>query len=64
VQNPETGTWVYYCLNKLKALQDINECLNVYKNDIDISIFDKNELFSGEKDSSSDYLYEYYHKDY
>lgn len=64
VQNPETGAWVYYCLNKLKALQDINECLNVYQNDIDISIFDGKELFSGEKDSANHYLYEYYHTDY
>ena len=61
VQNPETGAWIYYCLNKQKALNDINECLNVYKNDIEISIFDQKEFFSGTKDSSGHYLYEYYH---
>ncbi len=64
VQNPETGAWIYYCLNRQKALKDINECLNVYKNDIDISIFDQKELFSGTKDSSNHYLYEYYHTEY
>ena len=61
VQNPNTGAWIYYCLNKQNALNDINECLNVYKNDIEISIFDQKEFFSGTKDSSNHYLYEYYH---
>jgi len=61
VQNPETGAWIYYCLNKQKALNDVNECLNVYKNDIELSIFDKKEFFSGIKDSPSQYLYDYYH---
>ena len=64
VQNPETGAWIYYCLNRQKALKDINECLNVYQNDIDISIFDPKELFSGTKDSANHYLYEYYHTEY
>ena len=61
VQNPDTGAWIYYCLNKKGALRDINECLNIYKNDIDISIFDRNELFSGSKGASDHYIYEYYH---
>ncbi|MBQ3490382.1 MAG: LCP family protein [Clostridia bacterium] len=60
VQNPETGAWIYYCLNKQKALNDINECLNVFKNDIEASIFDSEGFFSGTKDSSTHYLYEYY----
>ena len=64
VQNPETGAWIYYCLNRQKALKDINECLNVYQNDIEMSIFDPKELFSGTKDSANHYLYEYYHTDY
>lgn len=61
VQNPETGAWIYYCLNKKGALKDINECLNVYKTDIDISIFDRKGFFSGTKGASDHYLYEYYH---
>ena len=60
VQNPETGAWIYYCLNKKGALKDINECLNIYKTDIDISIFDRNGFFSGTKGASDHYLYEYY----
>lgn len=61
VQNPDTGAWIYYCLNKKGALRDINECLNIYKNDIDISIFDQKEFFSGMKGASDHYIYEYYH---
>jgi len=61
VQNPDTGAWIYYCLNKKGALHDINECLNIYKKDIDISIFDQKEFFSGTKGASDHYIYEYYH---
>ena len=60
VQNPETGAWIYYCLNKKASLRDINECLNVYKTDIDIAIFDREGFFSGTKGASDHYLYEYY----
>ena len=61
VQNPDTGAWIYYCLNKKGALADINECLNIYKKDIDIAIFDQKEFFSGTKGASDHYIYEYYH---
>lgn len=61
VRNPETGAWIYYCLNKKGALRDINECLNIYKTDIDMSIFDQKEFFSGTKGASDHYIYEYYH---
>ena len=61
LQNPHTGAWIYYCLNKKAALADINECLNVYKSDIDIAIFDKKGLFSGTENGNDDYIYEYYH---
>ena len=60
VQNPDTGAWIYYCLNKKNALRDINECLNVYKTDVDISIFDRKGFFSGTRGASDHYLYEYY----
>lgn len=61
VQNPDTGAWIYYCLNKKSALADINECLNIYKNDIDIAIFDQKGLFSGTENAKDHYIYEYYH---
>jgi LCP family protein required for cell wall assembly len=60
VQNPDTGAWIYYCLNKKSALRDINDCLNIYKTDIDIAIFDREGFFSGTKGASDHYLYEYY----
>lgn len=62
VQNPHTGAWIYYCLNKKAALADINECLNIYKNEVDISIFDRKGFFSGTQDGADRYLYEYYHQ--
>lgn len=60
VQNPDTGAWIYYCMNKKGALKDINECLNVYEQDIDISLFDSKGLFSGTEGASDHYIYEYY----
>ena len=63
VQNPNTGAWIYYCMNKKGALKDINECLNVYENDIDISIFDSKGLFSGTEGAGDHYIYEYYHSE-
>ncbi|MBQ8497311.1 MAG: LCP family protein [Clostridia bacterium] len=60
VQNPNTGAWIYYCLNKKSALNDINECLNVYEKDIDISLFDSKGLFSGTEGADDHYIYEYY----
>ncbi len=63
VQNPNTGAWIYYCMNKKGALADINECLNVYEKDIDISIFDIKGLFSGTEGAGDHYIYEYYHSE-
>jgi len=62
VQNPATGAWIYYCLNKKSALADINECLNIYKNDVELSIFDRKGFFSGSRGGSDHYLYEYYNR--
>ncbi|MBQ7309785.1 MAG: LCP family protein [Clostridia bacterium] len=61
VQNPNTGAWIYYCLNKKGALKDINECLNVYEHEIELSLFDSKEFFSGTQGASDHYIYEYYH---
>ncbi len=61
LQNPKTGAWIYYCLNKKAAWNDINECLNVYENDIDFSIFDQKGFFSGTLNADDHYIYEYYH---
>lgn len=60
VQNPATGAWIYFCLNKAEALADINECLNVYETDIDEAIFDKNGLFTDRNNEGNAYIHEYY----
>ena len=63
VQNPDTGAWIYYCMNKKGALLDINECLNVYETDITPDIFDSKGLFSGTQGAADHYIYEYYHSE-
>ncbi len=63
VQNPETGLWLYYCLNKKGALADINECLNVYTTDIRLDQFDKVGFFTDSKNTDNAYIHEYYLSD-
>lgn len=63
VQNPNTGAWIYYCMNKKGALNDINECLNVYEKDITPDIFDSKGFFSGTEGAADHYIYEYYHSE-
>lgn len=60
VQNPATGAWLYYCLNKKEALADVNECLNVYKTDISSELFDQNGFFTDNKNASNLYINDYY----
>lgn len=60
IQNPATGAWVYFCLNKAEALADINECLNVYETDIDAAIFDGEGLFTDRNNEGNAYIHEYY----
>lgn len=63
LQNPKTGAWIYYCINKKAAWNDINECLNVYKENVDFSLFDQKGLFSGTQNAEDHYIYEYYHSE-
>ncbi|MGN1095501.1 MAG: LCP family protein, partial [Eubacteriales bacterium] len=44
VQNPKTGVWTYYALNKRLALEDINKYMNAFGKDITSAIFDKKAL--------------------
>ena len=60
VQNPETGLWIYYCLNRRAALSDINECLNVYVGDISDEIFDRAGFFTDSRNASNAYINDYY----
>ncbi len=64
VQNPNTGKWIYYCLNKEAALRDVNESLNVYETDIDESVFDKKGLFTDAVNEDNAYINDYYSSSY
>ncbi len=64
VQNPNTGKWIYYCLNKEAALRDVNACLNVYETDIDKSVFDKKGLFTDAVNGDNAYINDYYSSPY
>ncbi len=63
LQDPESGYWLYYCLNKKEALRDINECLNVYTRDITMNQFDKAGFFTDPETEKNQYIHEYYLSD-
>ena len=63
VQNPESGLWLYFVLNKGAALSDINECLNVYKSEMRIDQFDKTGFFTDSVHGGNAYIHEYYLSD-
>ena len=63
VQNPESGLWLYFVLNKSAALSDINECLNVYKSEMRIDQFDKSGFFTDSVHGGNAYIHEYYLSD-
>jgi hypothetical protein len=63
VQNPESGLWLYFVLNKGAALSDINECLNVYTNEMRIDQFDKTGFFTDSVHDGNAYIHEYYLSD-
>lgn len=63
VQNPESGLWLYFVLNKGAALSDINECLNVYTNEMRIDQFDKTGFFTDSVHGGNAYIHEYYLSD-
>ena len=63
VQNPESGLWLYFILNKGAALSDINECLNVYKSEMRIDQFDKTGFFTDSVHGGNAYIHEYYLSD-
>lgn len=60
VQDPATGEWHYYCLNKAGALSDINRYLNVYTADISASLFDPMGFFTDRTNEKYLYLNDYY----
>ncbi|MBQ9748520.1 MAG: LCP family protein [Clostridia bacterium] len=63
VQSPDSGLWLYFCLNKKGALADINECLNVYTTDIRPEHFDVPGFFTDTANAYNAYIHEYYSSD-
>ncbi len=57
------GLWLYFCLNKKAALEDINECLNVYTSEITLAQFDKIGFFTDSEHEENAYIHEYYLSD-
>lgn len=63
VQNPKTGAWIYYALNKKAALADINGAMNAFGEDITYDIFDKNAIFTDDPNGENPYISDYYYSD-
>lgn len=60
LQNPLTGVWKYYCLNRDAAIFDINKYMNAFTRSIDAEIFDTAGLFTNASDAEYSYINDYY----
>ncbi len=61
VQNPKTGAWIYYALNREAALADINEYINPVGGEITVESFDKNAVFTDDPHGENPYISKYYY---
>ena len=59
LQNPATGVWKYYCLNRDAAIFDINKYMNAFTRAIDAEIFDTAGIFTNSKDAEYSYINDY-----
>ena len=60
LQNPVTGVWKYYCLNRDAAIFDINKYMNAFTRQIDAEIFDTAGFFTNASDAEYSYINVYY----
>ena len=60
MQNPETGAWIYYALNKEAALADINEYISRGR-EAALEDFDKNAVFTDDPNGENPYISKYYY---
>ena len=60
LQNPVTGVWKYYCLNRDAAIFDINKYMNAFTRQIDAEIFDTAGFFTNASDAEYSYINDYY----
>ncbi|MBQ9747033.1 MAG: LCP family protein [Clostridia bacterium] len=61
VQNPKTGVWTYYAINKTAALADINAFANAFGADVTYELFDKNAVFTDDPNGENPYISQYYY---
>jgi len=61
VQNPKTGTWIYYALNREAAFADINEYINPRGREASPRDFDKNAVFTDDPHGENPYISKYYY---
>ena len=61
VQNPETGAWIYYALNKRAALDDINNFIKPEGAAASYEDFDKNAIFTDDPKGKNPYISKYYY---
>jgi LCP family protein required for cell wall assembly len=61
VQNPKTGAWIYYALNRRAALDDINEYITPVGAEIPLADFDKNAVFADDPLGENPYISKYYY---
>ena len=60
VQNPKTGAWIYYALNKEAALADVNEYINRGEA-LTAENFDKDAVFTDDPHGENPYISKYYY---
>jgi anionic cell wall polymer biosynthesis LytR-Cps2A-Psr (LCP) family protein len=61
VQNPKTGAWIYYALNREAALADINEYITPNGAEVTLENFDKNSVFTDDPHGENPYISKYYY---
>ena len=61
LQNPKTGAWIYFAINKRAALDDINEYATPNDTEILYEDFDKNAIFTDDPKGQNPYISKYYY---
>ena len=61
VQNPKTGAWIYYALNREAACADIREYITPAGEQAAPESFDKNAVFTDDPHGENPYISKYYY---
>ena len=61
LQNPETGAWIYYALNKREALNDINTYMRPADGAALYEDFDRDAIFTDDPKGKNPYISKYYY---